>query len=350
MQKLQLSIPEPCHENWQAMTPTQQGRFCNSCAKEVIDFSMMTDTEVLNYFTTLTHEKVCGRALPAQLDRAITRPKEPKKRLFWYWNYIVMFLMFFGKGNAAKAQGCIQTVTTEQINAIKNTNVKDALSGKVAGAIVGSNSNAIAGKETVVRLFSMNVIREGKGAIYVVDGVIQTNGSDNINSYDVEDYSVLQGPAAVVIFGQDASEGAVIITTKKQKEKTLDTVVVNSDFGVKKMAGTLGMVSVSGMDIEKLQEKISPAVEPDNSFKVYPNPAQRGNTINLSLKCKQTGLHQIHITDVNGRTVFYKRINAVTKEQTEMILCDGKWSAGLYYISLYDNKNKLVNKNSFIIQ
>ncbi|HQY12993.1 MAG TPA: hypothetical protein PK133_12300, partial [Ferruginibacter sp.] len=61
MQKLHLSIPDPCHENWHHMTPTQQGRYCNACAKEVVDFSMMNDTEVLNYFTRLTHEKVCGR-------------------------------------------------------------------------------------------------------------------------------------------------------------------------------------------------------------------------------------------------------------------------------------------------
>ena len=113
MQKLQLSIPEPCHENWQTMTPTEQGRFCNSSAKEVKEFSMMTDTEVLNYFTTLNHEKVCGRALTAQLDRAIVWPKEPKKRLFWYWNYIVMFFMFFGKGNVARAQGGIKRITKQ---------------------------------------------------------------------------------------------------------------------------------------------------------------------------------------------------------------------------------------------
>jgi hypothetical protein len=47
MQKLQLAIPEPCHENWHHMTPTDQGRFCNACAKEVVDFSMMTHIELL---------------------------------------------------------------------------------------------------------------------------------------------------------------------------------------------------------------------------------------------------------------------------------------------------------------
>lgn len=137
MQKLQLSIPEPCHENWHNMTPTEQGRFCNACAKEVIDFSMMTDTEVLNYFTSITHEKVCGRTLPSQLDRTITRPKEPKKRLFWYWNYIVMFFMFFSKANTVKAQGGIKRVTE----------ISNAPACKV-GETVKSSSRVISGRVT----------------------------------------------------------------------------------------------------------------------------------------------------------------------------------------------------------
>jgi hypothetical protein len=104
MQKIQLSIPEPCHQNWDKMNPTEQGRFCNACAKQVVDFSSMSDTQVLNYFSTLKDEKVCGRVYPDQLERAITQPKEPKKRLFWYWNYITMLFLFFSKSNNAKAQ------------------------------------------------------------------------------------------------------------------------------------------------------------------------------------------------------------------------------------------------------
>lgn len=112
MQKLQLDIPEPCHENWNNMTPTDQGRFCNACSKVVVDFAMMTDTEVLNYFSTLTHEKVCGRVLPSQLNREIRMPKEPRKRLFWYWNYIVMFFLFISKSNSTRAQGKLKPNTT----------------------------------------------------------------------------------------------------------------------------------------------------------------------------------------------------------------------------------------------
>ena len=38
-----LYIPKPCHEDWNKMTPTQQGKFCSSCSKQVIDFSLMSD-------------------------------------------------------------------------------------------------------------------------------------------------------------------------------------------------------------------------------------------------------------------------------------------------------------------
>ena len=103
MQKIQLSIPAPCHESWQLMSPTEQGRFCNACAKVVIDFSTMTDVQVLNYFSSLKNEKICGRVLPIQLDNPISRPIEPKKKLFWYWNYITLFFLFFSK-SPVKAQ------------------------------------------------------------------------------------------------------------------------------------------------------------------------------------------------------------------------------------------------------
>ncbi len=111
MQKIQLSIPEPCHESWQLMSPTEQGRFCNSCAKEVIDFSTMTDVEVLNYFSSLKSEKICGRVLPIQLDNPISRPIEPKKKLFWYWNYITLFFLFFSK-SPVKAQNTVGKISS----------------------------------------------------------------------------------------------------------------------------------------------------------------------------------------------------------------------------------------------
>ena len=72
MQQIRLNIPEPCHEDWQNITSTEQGRFCNACAKQVVDFSTMNDTLVLHYFTNKKDEKVCVSVYPDQLERTIT--------------------------------------------------------------------------------------------------------------------------------------------------------------------------------------------------------------------------------------------------------------------------------------
>ncbi len=41
-----IIIPKPCHENWDAMTPNEQGRFCNTCAKTVVDATALTNEEI----------------------------------------------------------------------------------------------------------------------------------------------------------------------------------------------------------------------------------------------------------------------------------------------------------------
>jgi hypothetical protein len=66
---LKISIPQPCHEDWQNMQPTQCGAYCNVCAKEVIDFSVMTDDEVKNFFLKNRHATTCGKFRRDQLKR-----------------------------------------------------------------------------------------------------------------------------------------------------------------------------------------------------------------------------------------------------------------------------------------
>ncbi|MBC6109886.1 carboxypeptidase-like regulatory domain-containing protein [Pedobacter fastidiosus] len=65
-----ISINNPCNQQWDNMQKNQDGRFCNSCQKSVIDFTEFSDEDLRNWFTK-ANENVCGKLNANQLDRLI---------------------------------------------------------------------------------------------------------------------------------------------------------------------------------------------------------------------------------------------------------------------------------------
>lgn len=63
-----IQVPNPCYEDWNAMTPNQQGRFCDNCSKSVIDFTKMKTPEIQDYFIRNKESKVCGKFSNSQLE------------------------------------------------------------------------------------------------------------------------------------------------------------------------------------------------------------------------------------------------------------------------------------------
>ncbi|WP_028979329.1 hypothetical protein [Sporocytophaga myxococcoides] len=55
-----IIIPKPCYEDWNKMTPKEQGKHCNSCNKVVVDFTNAKEEEILNYIRQNSGKRVCG--------------------------------------------------------------------------------------------------------------------------------------------------------------------------------------------------------------------------------------------------------------------------------------------------
>jgi len=382
MQKLQLSIPQPCHENWQNMTAREQGRFCNACAKEVVDFSKMTDAEVLNYFTGLTHQNVCGRVLPSQLERTISYPQQIKKKMFWYWNYIVMFFMFFSKANTTKAQGKIETPVA--LNPVKRSQLpngeilvtvagsgKNAASKKVTGKVIDEKNNPVPFASIMIKDSKTGVVADEKGLFTInVDdntvlvisalgfktNIMAVNNKTALNVVlNTDLYNTVLG--GISFTGLKHTDDNIINDDDKTEEmnkvKQLDTVTVKAAYPIntnQALFGVMGGVRIRRTIVNEYKEAVNKTTDVVNNLKVYPNPASHGNSINLKMNLTETGLHQLQITDAGYRTVFYKRISVFNKQQEEQIVCDSKWAAGIYFIRIFDSKNSLVNESSFIVQ
>lgn len=91
MKMYKISIPKPCHEDWNTMTPTDKGKFCSACAKNVIDFTNMSDTEIKNYLITKKEERVCGHFRKQQLDTITI--EIPRQVLFSQTQFRKIFLL-----------------------------------------------------------------------------------------------------------------------------------------------------------------------------------------------------------------------------------------------------------------
>ncbi len=81
-QKYKVSISKPCSENWRNFTPNSSGGFCGSCKKNVMDFTKMSDNEVVNIISK-SSGNTCGRLTHTQLQRKYRQPLKPKIKLGW---------------------------------------------------------------------------------------------------------------------------------------------------------------------------------------------------------------------------------------------------------------------------
>lgn len=89
--KNKITIPEPCHENWDTMTPKDNGRFCMSCSKTVVDFTTMLPDEVQHFFVQNQNTNICGRFKKSQLDTITIQI--PSQVLYTQRHYHKMFLL-----------------------------------------------------------------------------------------------------------------------------------------------------------------------------------------------------------------------------------------------------------------
>lgn len=122
--------------------------------------------------------------------------------------------------------GAISTVRAKEIENLPNPSLDKALQGRAAGVVVQAN-NGIPGGAINVRIRGVGSFSAGTQPLYVVDGVqmntrndagfTQSNPLAFLNPNDIESIDILKDAASAAIYGAQASNGVVIITTKKGK-------------------------------------------------------------------------------------------------------------------------------------
>jgi hypothetical protein len=135
-----LQIEKPCHTNLSAMERNDVGLFCTSCEKHVIDFSKLSDEEVIS-IVEKTDGKICGRFTKSQLDRVFTasQKRQSSPRL----NKILAGLFAFGMLESAHVEAketknaeMVWSDVKQQNNIPENDFEKNKISGDTAKNII----------------------------------------------------------------------------------------------------------------------------------------------------------------------------------------------------------------------
>jgi TonB-linked SusC/RagA family outer membrane protein len=118
----------------------------------------------------------------------------------------------YGTSTKRKINSSISTLAMDNVASLPVQSINDGVAGRINGVIVTSSSGAPGSKSTIS-------IRGGGTPLYIIDNQIRSqNDFENLNPSDIESYSVLKDVGATALYGQQGSNGVILVTTKKGKE------------------------------------------------------------------------------------------------------------------------------------
>ena len=333
--KFQLQIPEPCHEDWDKMTPGDKGRFCDSCKKTVHDFTGMSDAQLIAFFKKQATGSVCGRFYNDQLERDF---EIPRKRLPWIKYFLQLIIPAFLFTSKAKAQGQTGFLgDTVLVDSNKNgKNLKGSCSNKpdmnkskrVTGKLVDEKGGAIP--------YATVVIKGTKSGV-----AADANGNFNIGL-------VADRSPATLVFSCVGFETKEITIDSNKMENRCNVQLAQM------LSGTVGAVAVVGYSIRKKKEpiKLFQRIFKDSSykfFKAYPNPVSAGSLMKLELNKAEAGEYQADLINQNGQlihsaTVTFEKENPLNTFTIPMTI------TGVYFLRLTNKKSGKKHTEKIIIQ
>jgi len=146
----------------------------------------------------------------------------------------------YGTSTKKDLTGAVATVSTEELNSFPATNVDQALQGKTAGVQITANSGQ-PGTQASVNIRGVGTFGN-TNPLYIVDG-FPTFDISFVNPNNIEAISVLKDASATALYGIRASNGVVIISTKKGKNGKVQADV-NSFVGIRSQPNSVDVLGL----------------------------------------------------------------------------------------------------------
>ena len=371
-----IKVPKPCHEDWNQMTPAKQGRFCQVCERSLVDFSKMSDRELIRYFTS--HKgKLCGRFSKHQLERNLHLPQPLPPS---YTRAKAMGLLLSGMLTAGTLEAQENTPTyplpiTEMVDGeveiIEGPVPVEPESFKISGQVTERGTGEV--------LIGASVLLKGTttGTVTDIDGNF---------SIDIP----IDQESPVLVFSYSCFETNEVSVSKFQKKKSVQLKTVNAvctpivmGYGVTTMFPEeksfwsdvktffKGLTkSFRKKNIKKAKWKKSKPVYPIDEnivlhpnqkteifpehiaiekIRVYPNPFDQEVTIAFESETDQTLL--LNIYDNSGKLVKSRAASVLAgKNEIMLDLSSSPFNSNKYHLQLLEENGNQHSRSLIKIQ
>jgi len=326
MRKIQLSIPQPCHEDWNRMTQDEKGRFCNACQKHVMDFTNMTDGELAAFFTKPSNS-LCGRLQYSQLERDMFIPR---KRVPWIEYFFKFSLPAFLLSQKAIAQN--KAVKGEVIE-VFSKGVCDSSkmfqpeligiksNSLIHGKVIDERNEGIPYATVVIKGTARGVACDKEGNfIITIDSMPQTLAASCVGFAATEVQVKEFSNQVVLISSQSQLQGEMIVTTgllirKQQKRIPLITRIIDTAF---------------------------------SRFSISPNPVPKNSTFVVNTKKIKKGKYLVSFIGIGGDIL--KTEDVLIEKKEQLLAFPSSFSTGVYVVRLTNQQNGKTYTEKLVIQ
>jgi CarboxypepD_reg-like domain/Secretion system C-terminal sorting domain len=332
---IQLSITDPCHENWDNMTPADIGKFCGSCRKQVVDFSNMSDREVAQFFKKPSTGSVCGRFMQDQLERDISIPRKRIPWVKYFFQFALPAFLVSLKASAQKDRPLIGKVSSVCVRPLMGDTELQAFNIPVdnnpiaKGKVVNEDGEPVSFATVVIK-------GTHKGAVAERNGTFSLNPDKNWSKLTLV-VSAVGYESKEVIISKDDDNNDIILFVSRQCRLSGEVVV------------TAGLVAVKRQPVRPI-----PVIQvlKDTAFKffkVFPNPAVAGNSLHIKWEQTEAGNYGLELLNQSGQLIFTKEI-WVDKEARLLDVPIPAVSGGVYFLRMTNSQSGKAYTEKIIIQ
>ncbi|MFK8005659.1 MAG: carboxypeptidase-like regulatory domain-containing protein [Saprospiraceae bacterium] len=332
---IQFQVPEPCSENWNQMHSLPGGRFCDNCEKTVVDFSQMTDNELVRFFEK-NNQQLCGRFRSDQLDKEMELPRVPTS--FQKLKSIAAIAAGLLTWNGVEAQ---TAPTLGSIIKIESTIEKDRNNkpskNKLKGIVKDQNGEALIGVNIL--------LGKNNGTTTDIDGKFELEIPNEWESFEIT-FSYVGYETQVIEFDKKdiwkKELAEVKMIEANHQLQTLEVIGYKVQH-LSQVMGAISSVSIMSTTEEENIKKESTKKKHQPISNIYPNPFV--DYVNLMLDLEKDQSYLLHLYNTNGQLIWAKTYDlAKGKQELRLDFLGVKMAQGNHFLRITDGNREIQTK------